>query len=75
MFLTVDILGAVFSLISLAFREKFDWLVAVFYLGVVVLDLLIILLFFILNRCLQKERKVTVEEGTTIKAEEEAGVH
>jgi len=35
-FLAIDISGAVFSLLSLVFKEKFDGIAAITYLGVVV---------------------------------------
>lgn len=35
-FLAIDICGAVFSLLSLIFKEKFDGIAALTYLGVVV---------------------------------------
>lgn len=46
-FLAIDILGGVFSLISLAFRTNgIDWTAASFYLGVVVCDIIIVILYY-----------------------------
>ncbi|PVG04684.1 hypothetical protein CPB86DRAFT_803460 [Serendipita vermifera] len=49
-FMAVDISGGVFSILSLVFKKEMDWIAAVTYLGVVVLDSAIVVLAFILNR-------------------------
>ncbi|GBE86624.1 hypothetical protein SCP_0905030 [Sparassis crispa] len=56
-FMTVDMLGGVFSDLSLAFKQKFDVIAAVTYSLVVVLDGIVIVLALILNPLAAKRRK------------------
>lgn len=73
-FITIDMLGGVFSLLSLVFREKFDVLAAVAYSLVVVLDGVVIILAVILNPRAERRRRRVAQEnadgesqvGTTI---------
>ncbi|KAF4610756.1 hypothetical protein D9613_006898 [Agrocybe pediades] len=56
LFITVDILGGVFNLLSLVFKEKFDAIAAVTYAAVVVLDSVIVVAALILNPKARKRR-------------------
>ncbi len=49
-FIAADALGAVFSLISLAFRTEFDLLATLNYVVVLVCDLLVVALFVYYNK-------------------------
>jgi len=55
-FMTVDLLGGVFSTLSLVFKPKFDVLAGVAYTLVVVLDAVVILLALILNPIARRRR-------------------
>jgi hypothetical protein len=57
LFLTIDISGGAFSMLSLAFKPKMDWIAAVTFLGVIVLDSAIIILAFILNPLAKRRRR------------------
>jgi hypothetical protein len=57
LFLTIDISGGVFSMLSLAFKPKMDWVAAVTFLGVIILDSAIIILAFILNPLAERRRR------------------
>ncbi|CAE7194992.1 unnamed protein product [Rhizoctonia solani] len=57
LFMTIDLLGGVFSAVSLVFREAFDVFAAVPYLLVVVLDGLVIALAIILNPLARRRRR------------------
>ncbi|EIN09652.1 PQ-loop-domain-containing protein [Punctularia strigosozonata HHB-11173 SS5] len=56
-FMTVDMLGGVFNLLSLVFKTKLDTLAAISYSLVVALDGLVILLYFILNPLARRRRR------------------
>jgi len=63
-FLAIDISGAVFSLLSLIFKDKFDGIAAITYLGVVVLDGVIVVLAWTLNPIKKrKTREQALEQG------------
>ncbi|KAF9990027.1 hypothetical protein BGZ75_004015 [Mortierella antarctica] len=81
-FIAADALGAVFSLVSLAFRTEFDLLATLNYVVVLVCDLLVVALFVYynkLNPSLARERAppqargktADLEQGTTQEEEEE----
>jgi len=55
-FMTVDLLGGVFSTLSLVFKTKFDVLAGVAYTLVVVLDGVVILLALVLNPIARRRR-------------------
>uniref|UniRef100_A0A8H7XS35 PQ-loop-domain-containing protein n=1 Tax=Psilocybe cubensis TaxID=181762 RepID=A0A8H7XS35_PSICU len=59
-FIWVDIMGGVFNLLSLAFKEKFDAIAAVTYSLVVVLDGVIVVAAMILNPRAHKRRRDTL---------------
>ncbi|KAN0064318.1 hypothetical protein ACQY0O_002510 [Thecaphora frezii] len=56
-FLAIDCMGGVFSLLSLVFKEHFDGIAAANYLGIVVLELGIFALICILNPRARKRRE------------------
>lgn len=62
LFMLVDMLGGVFSLLSLVFRDTFDALAGVAYSLVVVLDGLVIILAMILNPLAHRRRRRAVSE-------------
>ncbi|KAJ7289263.1 PQ loop repeat-domain-containing protein [Mycena rebaudengoi] len=62
-FMVVDMLGGVFSDLSLAFKESFDIVAGVAYTLVVVLDGAIIIAAFILNPRAAKRRRRNAETG------------
>ncbi|KAF9936227.1 hypothetical protein BGZ67_002535 [Mortierella alpina] len=81
-FIAADALGAVFSLVSLAFRTEFDLLATLNYVVVLVCDLLVVALFVYynkLNPSLARERAppqargktADLEQGTAQEEEEE----
>jgi len=57
LFLSIDILGAVFSDLSLVFREKFDILAFILYTLVLVMDGVIVIAAAILNPLARKRRQ------------------
>ncbi|KAK0467218.1 uncharacterized protein EV420DRAFT_672174 [Desarmillaria tabescens] len=63
LFMLVDLLGGVFSLLSLVFRDTFDVLAGVAYSLVVVLDGGVILLATILNPLAHRRRQRAEEEA------------
>ncbi|CAE6466749.1 unnamed protein product [Rhizoctonia solani] len=66
LFMSVDMLGGVFSVLSLVFQAQFDAIAAVSYVLVVVLDGIVVLAAFILNPIARRrrEREVTGASGT-----------
>ncbi|PBK72543.1 PQ-loop-domain-containing protein [Armillaria solidipes] len=62
LFMLVDLLGGVFSLLSLVFRDTFDVLAGVAYSLVVVLDGLVIILAMILNPLARRRRRRAASE-------------
>ncbi|KAF8075044.1 PQ loop repeat-domain-containing protein [Lyophyllum atratum] len=60
-FITIDLLGGVFSVLSLVFRPKFDAIAAVAYTLVVVMDALIIIAALILNPLARRRRRSEAE--------------
>ncbi|KAJ7911325.1 PQ loop repeat-domain-containing protein [Mycena leptocephala] len=69
LFMVVDLLGGVFSDLSLAFKDKFDIVAAITYSLVVVLDAFVILAAMILNPRAAKRRR---RENAARIAEDEA---
>ncbi|PPQ91480.1 hypothetical protein CVT25_013737 [Psilocybe cyanescens] len=65
LFIWVDIMGGVFNLLSLAFKEKFDIIAAVTYSLVVLLDSVIIVAAIILNPMARKRRQREAQERDT----------
>ncbi|KLO19084.1 PQ-loop-domain-containing protein [Schizopora paradoxa] len=63
-FMTVDLLGGVFSALSLVFKSKFDVLAGVAYSLVVVLDAVVVLLALILNP-IARRRRARLENTTS----------
>ncbi|PWZ01960.1 hypothetical protein BCV70DRAFT_148325, partial [Testicularia cyperi] len=57
LFLFIDCSGGVFSLLSLVFKSYFDAIAAVNYIGIVVLELGIFVLYFWLNPKAQRQRQ------------------
>ncbi|KAG8821622.1 hypothetical protein FRB91_005033 [Serendipita sp. 411] len=68
LFLIVDISGGVFSMLSLGFKRHMDWVAAVTYLGVIILDGAIILLAVILNPLARKRREAAISESSNATA-------
>ncbi|CAG8483582.1 9100_t:CDS:10 [Acaulospora morrowiae] len=65
LFMTIDILGAIFSTISLAFRPPpFDTLASVCYISVFILDSIIVLLYYLLKWLHEKRTLDTKGEET-----------
>ncbi|KAJ7625704.1 PQ loop repeat-domain-containing protein [Roridomyces roridus] len=64
-FMVVDLLGGVFSDLSLVFRDKFDVIAAITYSLVIVLDGLVILAALILNPRAAKRRQRELELAAT----------
>lgn len=64
LFLTVDISGGVFSILSLAFKKEMDWVAAITFLGVIVLDGAIVVLAFILNPRAKRRRRADAPSST-----------
>ncbi|SAM85331.1 uncharacterized protein UBRO_07431 [Ustilago bromivora] len=65
-FLAIDCLGGVFSLLSLVFKESFDGIAAANYIGIVVLELAIFALYLILNpRARRQRQEHEVDSGST----------
>ncbi|PAV19593.1 pq loop repeat protein [Pyrrhoderma noxium] len=62
-FMAVDILGGVFSLLSLVFKEDFDVLAGVAYSLVVVLDGVVVILAIILNPRANRKRRRLAEQS------------
>lgn len=56
-FMLIDLLGGVFSDLSLAFKDHFDIIAALSYSAVVVLDGIVIILALILNPMAKRRRK------------------
>jgi len=63
MFMLVDLLGGVFSDLSLAFKAKFDIIAALSYSAVVVLDGIVIILALVLNPQAKRRRKREAERA------------
>jgi len=61
-FITVDLLGGVFSLLSLVFRPKFDALAGVAYSLVVAMDALVVIAAMILNPIVRRRRRREASE-------------
>ncbi|KAF5373268.1 hypothetical protein D9615_007478 [Tricholomella constricta] len=61
LFITIDLLGGVFSDLSLIFRPKFDIIAAVAYSLVIVMDGLIVIAAMILNPRARKRRRLEAE--------------
>ncbi|KAG8917487.1 hypothetical protein FRC01_002425 [Tulasnella sp. 417] len=56
LFMTIDFAGAVFCLLSLAFKPRFDFVAAITYVMVLILDGIIILAAIILNPLARRRR-------------------
>ncbi|CAE6433412.1 unnamed protein product [Rhizoctonia solani] len=81
-FMLIDLLGGVFSALSLVFKETFDIFAAIPYLLVLVLDGLVIVLAIVLNPLAHRRRRrrafnesievqpPTIRENTEAKSEE-----
>ncbi|KAJ6578534.1 PQ loop repeat-domain-containing protein [Mycena capillaripes] len=65
LFMVIDLLGGVFSDLSLVFKDKFDIIAAITYSLVVVLDAFVILAALILNPRAAKRRRRENTEGVT----------
>ncbi|KIM22827.1 hypothetical protein M408DRAFT_78446 [Serendipita vermifera MAFF 305830] len=57
LFMALDIGGGIFSLLSLVFKPEFDGVASLSYIGVIVLDGIIVILQFILNPRAQRRRE------------------
>ncbi|GLB41738.1 putative protein with repeated motif present between transmembrane helices in cystinosin, yeast ERS1p, mannose-P-dolichol utilization defect 1, and other hypothetical proteins [Lyophyllum shimeji] len=62
-FMTIDMLGGVFSDLSLVFRPKFDTFAAVTYTLVIVMDGLVIIAALILNPLARRRRRLEAERA------------
>ncbi|ORX39864.1 hypothetical protein BD324DRAFT_648484 [Kockovaella imperatae] len=62
-FMTIDILGGVFSFLSLFFRDKIDIAASVSYGLVVVLDGIVVILAFILNPIAKRREQQAAEQA------------
>ncbi|KIR32460.1 integral membrane protein [Cryptococcus deuterogattii MMRL2647] len=71
LFMAVDILGGIFSFLSLFFRESLDIAGFVSYALVVVLDGIVVLLYFILNPIAKRHR---AREAEKQRPDSEAGI-
>jgi len=60
-FITIDLLGGVFSDLSLVFRPKFDAIAAAAYTVIIVMDGLIIIAAVILNPLARRRRRLEAE--------------
>ncbi|KAG5639073.1 hypothetical protein H0H81_007017 [Sphagnurus paluster] len=69
-FITIDLLGAVFSLLSLIFRPKFDTIAGVAYIVVIVMDSIVVTAAFILNPRAHKRRQREVDSTLTTETRE-----
>ncbi|ODO03345.1 integral membrane protein [Cryptococcus wingfieldii CBS 7118] len=72
MFMAVDILGGIFSFASLFFRTDLDVAAFVSYVLVVILDGIVVLLYFILNPIARRRRRAEGTEGERV-GDPEAG--
>jgi len=61
-FMTVDMLGGVFSLLSLVFKPSFDGVASVSYIVVIVMDGIVVISAVILNPLARKRRKREARE-------------
>lgn len=61
-FMTVDIGGGVFSIISLAFKKKFDIFMSITYLVVIVMDAVIVIAALVLNIIVRRKRAARASE-------------
>ncbi|PPR03200.1 hypothetical protein CVT26_008048 [Gymnopilus dilepis] len=61
-FMAVDFMGGVFSVLSLVFKEDFDVIAAITYASVIVLDGIVILAALILNPMARRRRRRHAEE-------------
>jgi len=69
-FMAVDMLGGLFSLLSLAFRTHFDVTASASYIAVIVLDGVVVLCRIILNpRAAARRRREREQQGPTEGAE------
>ncbi|KAG5647433.1 hypothetical protein DXG03_009363 [Asterophora parasitica] len=57
-FITIDLLGGVFSVLSLLFRSKFDIIAGIAYSIIIVMDGLIVIAAIILNPRARKRRRL-----------------
>ncbi|KAG8812690.1 NAD-dependent histone deacetylase sir2 [Serendipita sp. 399] len=64
LFLAVDISGGVFSMLSLGFKKHMDWVAAITYLGVIILDGAIVLLSVVLNPLAKRRREAAISESS-----------
>ncbi|CUA67579.1 hypothetical protein RSOLAG22IIIB_07447 [Rhizoctonia solani] len=69
LFMIVDMLGGVFSALSLVFKETFDTFAAVPYLMVVALDALVIVLAMILNPLARRRRQRQASNEIAVEAQ------
>ncbi|TFK74938.1 hypothetical protein BDN72DRAFT_600536 [Pluteus cervinus] len=60
-FMTIDILGGVFSVISLTFKSDFETLACIAYSLVIVLDFVIVVAAFVLNPRAQRRRRQSLQ--------------
>ncbi|GAA5975833.1 hypothetical protein JCM5350_000748 [Sporobolomyces pararoseus] len=70
-FLAMDTLGAVFSILSLAFKSSFDGVAFAGYLVVIVFEVIIVVLAIILNPSAKRSRQAAAEldQHSTIQSE------
>jgi len=64
-FMAIDISGAVFSLLSLVFRRKFDAVASVTYICVIVMDGIVVVCAVILNPRSRRRREAALGASTT----------
>lgn len=72
-FLAMDSSGAIFSLLSLVFKPKFDGLAAANYIGILVLEFTVFGLALVLNPRAKRRRRRQEEEQDEEKQEQPEG--
>ncbi|KAK0519797.1 hypothetical protein OC842_007319, partial [Tilletia horrida] len=70
LFLAVDTSGGIFAIISLAFKETFDYIGALNYIGIVVAELGIFLLALILNPRARRARRAAEQRAEAVTGED-----
>ncbi|KAK7677526.1 hypothetical protein QCA50_019532 [Cerrena zonata] len=70
-FMLVDLLGGIFSDLSLAFKARFDTIAAITYSLVIFLDGIVIILAIILNPLAKRRRKREVQAQQVVEAQAE----
>jgi len=64
-FMAIDIMGGVFSLLSLAFRRKFDVVASTTYIAVIVMDGVVVVCALILNPRARRRREAALSDSAS----------